>query len=275
MIISITTDFGEKDGYVGTMKGVMSRIAPGIPFVNITQTISPQNVAETAYVLWTALPYFPTDSVHLVVVDPGVGTHRLAIAARTPMGYVVGPDNGVFSYIWAVAPPEKIVALTNPKYQLTGISSTFHGRDIFSPVAAHLAAGVALEEFGAEVTDPVLLPTPEVTVGEKSISGSILYVDHFGNCITSIGKLVWSGDRLNLAAVWGDTQAVSLQAKGSRVTVAGRELGPVRHTYGEVGLGEGLALVGSEGMLEIATNHGNGALELGLSMGDPVTIHLA
>lgn len=275
MLISITTDFGEKDGYVGTMKGVMSAIAPGIPFLDITQTISPQNVAEAAYVLWTALPYFPSDSVHLVVVDPGVGTHRLAIAAHTSMGYLVGPDNGVFSYIWAVAPPDKVVELANPKYQLTGISSTFHGRDIFSPAAAHLAAGVAIEDFGPEVTDPVLLPTPEVIIEKNSISGSILYVDHFGNCITSIGRLVWSDGVLRLTPVWGDVKQVSIKATKSRVTVAGMELGPVRHTYGEVGLGEGLALVGSEGMLEIATNHGNGAFELGLSMGDPVIIEFA
>jgi S-adenosylmethionine hydrolase len=274
MLISITTDFGEKDGYVGTMKGVMSGIAPGVPFVDITQTISPQNVMEAAYVLWTALPYFPPESVHLVVVDPGVGTKRFAIAAHCAMGYVVGPDNGVFSYIWAVAPPNKVVSLENPRYQLAGISSTFHGRDIFSPAAAHIAAGVPLEEFGPEVVDPILLPTPEVVVENNVISGSILYVDHFGNCITSIGRLVWSGEYLKLAPVWVGGKEISLLANDSLVKVAGRFLGSIRHTYGEVGLGEGLALVGSEGMLEIATNHGNGAADLGLSMGDRVTIEL-
>jgi S-adenosylmethionine hydrolase len=273
MLISITTDFGDRDGYVGTMKGVMSAIAPGIPFVDITQTISPQNVAEAAYVLWTALPYFPSESVHLVVVDPGVGTQRLAIAARTSLGYLVGPDNGVFSYIWAVAPPDCIVELANPKYQLAGVSSTFHGRDIFSPAAAHLAAGVALEALGPEVTEPLLLPTPKVKINENTVSGTILYVDHFGNCITSIGKLVWSADVLDLKPVWGNSPSISLIAGSCQVKASGLDLGPIRHTYGEVGLGEGLALVGSEGMLEIATNHGSGAFELGLSVGDQVIIY--
>jgi S-adenosylmethionine hydrolase len=275
MIISITTDFGDKDGYVGTMKGVMAGIAPGIPFVDITQTISPQNVAEAAYVLWTAVPYFPSDAVHLVVVDPGVGTQRLAIAARSKMGYMVGPDNGVFSYIWAIAPSDTIVSLENPRYRLSGVSSTFHGRDIFSPAAAYLAAGVPLEEFGPEVTDPVLLPTPEVTFADKTISGTILYVDHFGNCITSIGRLVWSGESLALTPVWSDTESLALTVSETQVTAADKVLGPIRHTYGEVGIGDGLALVGSEGMLEIATNHGNGAVDLGLSIGDTITIELA
>ncbi len=274
MIISITTDFGIRDGYVGTMKGVMAGIAPGIGFIDITQTISPQSVMEAAYVLWTALPYFPSDSVHLVVVDPGVGTQRLAIAAHTAMGYFVGPDNGVFSYIWATAPPDKIVALTNPKYQLTGVSSTFHGRDIFSPAAAYLASGVELEEFGPEVKNPVQLPIPQVTVMDNVISGSILYVDHFGNCITSIGRLTWSGDKLILRNVWRDENELSLKAQDCLVSAAGIELGPIRHTFAEVGYKEGLAYAGSEGMLEIATNHGNGAAELGLSTGDPVTITL-
>jgi S-adenosylmethionine hydrolase len=274
MIISITTDFGDKDGYVGTMKGVMAGIAPGIGFIDISHTITPQNVPEAAYVLWTALPYFPSDSVHLVVVDPGVGTKRLAIAAHTAMGYVVGPDNGIFTYIWAIAPPDKIVTLVNPRYQLAGVSSTFHGRDIFSPAAAYLAAGVALDEFGPEVKNPVLLPTPQVTWINRVITGSILYVDHFGNCITSIGRLTWSGETLTLRPAWGDEKPASFPAQNSIVTVADHELGPIRHTYNEVGYGEGLALVGSEGMLEIATNRGNGAADLGLLTGDPVTVYV-
>ncbi len=274
MIISITTDFGTRDGYVGTMKGVMAGIAPGVGFADITHTISPQNVREAAYVIWTALPYFPADAVHLVVVDPGVGTERLAIAAHSAMGYFVGPDNGVFSYLWAVAPPDKVVALTNPNYQLTGVSSTFHGRDIFSPAAAYLASGVKLDAFGPVVENPHLLPTPTVTVMDNTITGSILYVDHFGNCITSIGRLIWSADGLILRPVWGNAAAIPFTAQKSLVTVAGRALGPIRHTYGEVNYGAGLALVGSEGMLEIATNHGNGAAELGLSLGDPVTIQI-
>ncbi|MDF1513502.1 MAG: SAM-dependent chlorinase/fluorinase [Anaerolineae bacterium] len=272
MIISITTDFGNKDGYVGTMKGVMAGIAPGVPTIDITHIISPQNVQETAYVLWTALPYFPADAVHLVVVDPGVGTPRRAIAAHSAMGYFVGPDNGVFTYVWTVAPPDKIVSLTNPEFQLVDMSSTFHGRDIFSPAAAYLAAGIDLDSFGPEVENPVMLPHPFMAVNSGVISGTILYIDHFGNCITSIGRLAWRADVLNLHPVWDNGQELAFTAGHTSVTAAGLNLGPIRHTYGEVGLGEGLALVGSEGLLEIATNHGSGARDLGLSTGDPVTV---
>ena len=154
MLISLTTDFGQDDGYVGSMKGVMARIAPGVPFVDITHAIPPQSVRVAAFVLWTSLPYFPADSVHLVVVDPGVGTARRAIASRTPWGTLVGPDNGVFSYVWAAAPPDLSVALENTAYQLPATSQTFHGRDVFAPAAAHLSTGVPLAALGADVADP-------------------------------------------------------------------------------------------------------------------------
>ena len=149
MLITLTTDFGMQDAYVSIMKGVMARIAPNAPLVDITHTIPPQDVRAAAYLLWTALPYFPEESVHLVVVDPGVGTERRAIAARTAWGALVGPDNGVFSYVWASTPASQIVALENPAYQRPQVSHTFHGRDVFAPAAAHLARGAPLAESGA------------------------------------------------------------------------------------------------------------------------------
>jgi len=284
-LVSLTTDFGVVDGYVGTMKGVMAGIAPGVTFVDITHDIKPQDVVSTAYVLWTALPYFPEEAVHLVVVDPGVGTSRRAIASKTAWGVLVGPDNGVFSYVWDNAPSELTVALENPDFQRQGVvSGTFHGRDIFSPAAAHIAAGVPLREFGPEVTQPVRLPSPELSFEEGCIRGSVLYIDHFGNAITSIGRLVWEGSLLHLDPVFvtgavfvtgpisviGETRTIN--ARRVRVSVAGRDLGHVALTYGEVAVGAPLALVGSEGMLEIAVNQGNGARALGLSVGDPVEI---
>jgi len=189
-IVSLTTDFGNQDGYVGTMKGVMVAIAPDINMVDITHEIKPQSVRETAYVLWTALPYFPEDAVHLVVVDPGVGTSRHAIASKTAWGILVGPDNGVFSYVWKQAPPELTVALENPAYQRPVVSGTFHGRDIFSPAAAHIAAGVPLREFGPEVSLPVRLPAPGMTVEGDRILCEVLYVDRFGNVITTSRSFV-------------------------------------------------------------------------------------
>ena len=278
-LVSLTTDFGVVDGYVGTMKGVMAGIAPGVTFVDITHDIKPQDVVSTAYVLWTALPYFPEEAVHLVVVDPGVGTSRRAIASKTAWGVLVGPDNGVFSYVWDNAPSELTVALENPDFQRQGVvSGTFHGRDIFSPAAAHIAAGVPLREFGPEVTQPVRLPSPELSFEEGRIRGSVLYIDHFGNAITSIGRLVWEGSLLHLDPVFGTGpisvigETRTINARRVRVSVAGRDLGHVALTYGEVAVGAPLALVGSEGMLEIAVNQGNGARALGLSVGDPVEI---
>lgn len=274
MLITITTDFGTRDGYVGTMKGVIAGIAPGVPCIDITQEIPPQDVRSAAYVLWTALPYFPPESIHVVVVDPGVGTARRPIAARTPWGTLVGPDNGVFSYVWEAAPPTLIVELANPAYRNITVSNTFHGRDIFSPAAAHLARGVPLAELGPEVTDPARLPAPILTVTDTTIAGEVIYIDHFGNAITSIGRLVWDGGLLSLDPAFGEAPAGIINAGRVRVLVAGRDLGPVRRTYGEVAPGEPLALVGSEGLLELAVNRGHSAQALGLVIGDPVEIAL-
>ncbi len=274
MLITITTDFGTRDGYVGTMKGVIARIAPGVPCIDITQEIPPQDVRSAAYVLWTALPYFPPESIHIVVVDPGVGTARRPIAARTPWGTLVGPDNGVFSYVWEAAPPTRIVELANPAYRNVTLSHTFHGRDIFSPAAAHLARGVPLDEFGPEVTDPVRLPTPVLAVTDAVIAGEVIYIDHFGNVITSIGRLVWDGALLSLDPAFGEVPSGIINADRVRVTAAGRDFGPIRHTYGEVAPGEPLALIGSEGLLELAVNRGHGAQVLGLQIGDRVEIAL-
>ena len=272
MLISLTTDFGLQDGYVGTMKVVMAGIAPGVMQVDITHEIPPQDVGAAAYVLWTSLPYFPAQSVHLVVVDPGVGTARRAIASQTSWGTLVGPDNGVFSYIWHAAPPQLTVALEAPAYRRAAVSRTFHGRDIFAPAAAHMAVGVPLTAFGPEVDDPVRLPVPRMSMSGESIHGEVIYIDRFGNAITSIGRLVWDGRLLRLDPVFAETEPRVIQAELVAVRVGGRSMGTIRRTYGEVAPGEVLALVGSEGLLEIAMHGGHGARELGLAVGDPVEI---
>ncbi|MGC9399107.1 MAG: SAM hydrolase/SAM-dependent halogenase family protein [Anaerolineae bacterium] len=274
VVISLTTDFGTQDGYVGVMKGVMAGIAPQASFIDISHEIPPQDVRSAAYVLWTMLPYFPEGSVHLVVVDPGVGTSRRPIASKTPWGLLVGPDNGVFSYVWHAAPPEMIVELASSDYQLGAVSATFHGRDIFAPAAAYLAAGVPLHKFGAEVKDPVRLPLPRLEITEGALHGEVLYIDHFGNLITSIGRLVWEGDYLHLDAAFSASQPVMLRASAVNVRVKGRDLGPIHRTYGMVSQGDPLALVGSEGMLELAVSHGHGGDTLGVDVGDPVGVFL-
>ena len=272
-IITLTTDFGTQDGYVGVMKGVMAGIAPGATLIDISHGIPPQDVRSAAYVLWTMLPYFPEESVHLVVVDPGVGTSRRPIAARTPWGCLVGPDNGLFSYVWHAAPPELIVELSTSDYQLGAVSATFHGRDIFAPAAAYLAAGVPLPKFGAEVKDPVRLQLPRLEITDGALHGEVLYVDHFGNVVTSIGRLVWEGDYLHLDAAFGPEQPLMLRASAVNVRAAGQNLGPIHRTYGEVSPGsDPLALIGSQGMLELAVSHGHGGETLGVQVGDAVSV---
>ncbi len=274
IVISLTTDFGTQDGYVGVMKGVMASIAPNATFVDISHEIPPQDVRSAAYVLWTMLPYFPEESVHLVVIDPGVGTSRRPIAAETPWGLLVGPDNGVFSYVWHAAPPEMIVELASADYQLGAVSATFHGRDIFSPAAAYLAAGVPLSKFGAEVKDPVRLPLPRLDITDGALHGEVLYIDHFGNVVTSIGRLVWEGDYLHLDTAFGAGQPLMLRASAVNVRAADRDLGPIRRTYGEVKPGDPLALIGSEGMLELAISHGHGGDTLDVHVGDTVSVFI-
>lgn len=272
MLITLTTDFGIQDAYVGIMKGVMARIAPNAPLVDITHTIPPQDVRAAAYLLWTALPYFPEESVHLVVVDPGVGTQRRAIAARTAWGILVGPDNGVFSYVWAATAPSQIVALENPAYQRPLVSHTFHGRDVFAPAAAHLARGVPLAELGPAVSDPAPLPMPCLTVSGPRLEGEVLHIDHFGNVITSVGRLVWDSGLLRLDPAFGAASAQTLHPSRVHIEAGGHTFHEIRRTYGEVAPGTPLALVGSEGMLELSVAHGAGAPALDLAVGDPVHV---
>ncbi len=276
MLITLTTDFGLQDGYVGVLKGVLSGIAPNVPLIDITHEIPPHDVRSAAYVLWTALGYFSRASVHLVVVDPGVGTERQALASLTEWGVLVGPDNGIFSYVWAVKPPLRTVRLTHPKYHRPVISTTFHGRDIFAPAAAHLATGVSLVELGPQVEphDLVRLSPPSLTVRGKHVQGEVIYIDRFGNAVTSIGRLTWGGTLLHLDPIFGQTQSALLRSEQVRVSVGERDIGPIRRTYGEVAPGEPLALVGSEGLLELAVAQQHGAQTLGLRLGDKVEIAL-
>ncbi len=280
-IITLTTDFGIADGYVGTMKGVMLNIAPHARLVDITHDITRQNVRQTAYVLHTAYRFFPSGSVHLVVVDPGVGSARRPIAVRLSHGTFVGPDNGVFSYVMAEGAVETTVELTEPRHRLPLVSQTFHGRDIFAPAAAHLAAGVPVDELGPTVPDPVVLPPPRLETGPRHIGGEVLHTDHFGNAITSIGRLLWRGDELSLepafrqqsderARLTADEAVVALGSGGPQTE--GREIESVRRTYADVEPGDALALVGSGGHLEIAVREGSGAERLGLQPGDPVEL---
>ena len=274
-VITLTTDFGTADGYVGVMKGVMLSIAPGVRLVDLSHEVPPQDVRRAAFVLYTAVPFFPPDTVHLAVVDPGVGTDRRAIAVQVPQGFLVGPDNGLFTYVLAEAEEWRAVELRDPAYRLPQVSGTFHGRDIFAPAAAHLARGVPMERLGPPVPDPVLLPLPRLEVREDRLEGEVLHIDRFGNVVTSIGWLRWAGNGLVLdAAFRRAAPPLRLAAAGAVVKVGGRTIHGVRRTYGEVAVGESLALVGSTGFLEIAVRQGDAARTLGVRPGDPITLHL-
>lgn len=273
-IVTVTTDFGTVDGYVGAMKGVMLNITPHIQLVDISQRIPPQDVRQAAYVLYTAYPFFPSRTVHLVVVDPGVGSARRAIALRTPAGMFVGPDNGVFSYIMAEQSVEALVELAEPQYQLADVSHTFHGRDIFAPAAAHLAAGVDIDELGPPVTDPITLPLPQLTLADERVRGQVLHTDHFGNVVTSIGRLTRGPDAETLTlspAFRSGDERIILKAD-SRVSIGGVEVIGIKRAYADVGRGQLLALVGSGGFLEVAVREGSAAERLSLRPGDPIVV---
>ena len=189
-IITLTTDFGQKDEFVGTLKGVIWNICPQVQIADITHEITPQNIYEGAITLWRAYSFFPPGTIHLAVVDPGVSTLRRPLAACIGAWTFVGPDNGLFTPVFEDAEKFKwnleIVCLTAEKFWLPKISRTFHGRDIFSPVAAHIANGVPLADLGPIISDPVriLLPKPEET--SSGWRAHITVVDTFGNCTTDL-----------------------------------------------------------------------------------------
>lgn len=257
-IITLTTDFGLADGYVGTMKGVILGIDPAAAIVDISHDIAPQDVQEAAYVLSAAYPYFPQGAIHLVVVDPGVGSERRAIALRTPQAAFVAPDNGVLSYVVAGEKVEEIVHLTNSRYHLSPVSSTFHGRDIFAPAAAYLARGVPLVELGQPLTEIVTFPLPRPQFRpDGTIAGQVIHVDRFGNLITSITS---------------KDLADHSQLRENVVKIKEQSIQGIVNTYAEVTPGELLALIGSEGHLEISVSGGSASQTLKATVGDEVLL---
>jgi S-adenosyl-L-methionine hydrolase (adenosine-forming) len=254
-IITLLSDFGTQDVYIGVLKGVIAQINPLITVIDLTHEIPPQDLALGSFQLSTAYGHFPAGTVHLAVVDPGVGSARRPIALQIDSGFLVGPDNGLFSGVLADAPAIAAVELTDPWYWYTAEPShTFHGRDIFAPVAAHLASGAALEDLGRQIVpeDLVLLPHWSYQQTSQGITGSVQAVDRFGNLVTSIpGKL--------------------LQSKTWMVEIAGQMIPGVR-TYSDLPDGALLGLVGSHGWIEIAVNKGNAHHRLDRKVGDAVQV---
>jgi S-adenosylmethionine hydrolase len=245
-IVTLTTDFGLRDGYVAAMKGVIWRIAPQVSVVDVTHQVERHQVLPAAFVLRQTVAWFPANTVHVAVVDPGVGTERRIIAARFADQFIVAPDNGLVSLVHRDFPVEEVHVVENTGLFMPSVSSTFHGRDIIAPVAAHLANGAGLGDVGRATDHMEVLPTPRPRrLAYNSYAGQILYADAFGNLITNI----MADDLVAMRRLRPDVE----------VTVNGQSLGSIRNTYADVPSGHALALVGSSGMLEIAVNAASAA----------------
>ena len=252
-IITITTDFGTRDGFVGQMKGIMLGMNPEASVVDVTHEIEPFSILEGALVIKGIAGRFPRDSIHVGVVDPGVGSERRGIVLRADGRLYVGPDNGLFSLLMRSAPSWEMREIENPAFMLPQPHPTFHGRDVFAPVAAHLSLGKPFLEVGAAVEEPVMLPVPTPTRTSSGIRGEIIHVDRFGNLVSNIEEAMVD-------------RPVNAVAAGH-----GRMHGIGRY-FGQVGEGEPLAHINSSGYLEIAVNRGNAAVQLGIETGQPVEI---
>ena len=252
--ITLLTDFGDRDVYVGVMKGVIARIAPKSSTIDLTHQIPPQNLLAARFALANAVAYFPPDTVHIAVVDPGVGSSRKGIAIELTDCFIVCPDNGISSGILASNKAIAAIELTNSQYwRVPNPSNTFHGRDIFAPVGAHLANGVPLEKLGREIDlDRLIkLDLPAVEINEGQITGCIQYVDRFGNLITNIP---------------GDLITASWRFEIDNVAIASGK------TYSDVPIGRAITIIGSHGWVEIAVNGGSAESELNLTWQDKIQI---
>jgi S-adenosylmethionine hydrolase len=254
-MITLTSDFGLKDPYVAEMKGVILSINSKTTIVDITHGIEKFDIRTGAFILASVVPYFPKGTVHIAVVDPGVGTNRRSILVESKQGFFVGPDNGVLMLAAQKLGSEHTFEINNPKFMLPKISSTFHGRDVFAPAATYLEMGMKPSEFGPEISDAI---NPEFVKVEKingSFTGEVLYIDGFGNIITNI------------------TQKEVADAKSVKVKFPNFSLAlAFKKTYSEAKFQEPITLFGSHGFLEIALNQDNVAEKFHVTAGDKIQV---
>ncbi len=260
-VISLLTDFGLRDGYVGVMKGVIWKINPDAQIADITHFIQPQDIRQGALALLRTSKYFPRGTVHIAVVDPGVGTDRRSMAAEVDGHFFVGPDNGLISLVFQDAKEcgkaVKTFTLDRPQYWLPEISSVFHGRDIFAPVGAHLSLGIPIERLGSPLQAPVMLAIPQARPIPGGITGEVIEVDNFGNLATNIRR-----EQLMPG------QAITVKAGGQAIHGLTR-------TFGERLDGDLVATIGTENDLMIAVVKGSAAARLKMAVGDVVEIHFS
>jgi len=259
-IITLLTDFGTKDHYVASMKGVILSINPRCLLIDITHQVSPHDIQEGAFTLANAYSHFPKGTIHLAVVDPGVGGERKPLLLVTENYFFVGPDNGLFTMITQKESVNKIIALDKQRYHLSSVSKTFHGRDIFAPVAAHLSMGVKPNALGHRIDSLFWLGFEGPRIKEGKLSGEILHVDPFGNLVSNIdeGRLI--------RFIRGRPCAIRV----GRKTIRGLKKG-----YWEGKKGEPIALFGSGGFLEISVREDNAQMSLKVKRGDPIQITIS
>lgn len=256
-LITLTTDFGTSSPYVAIMKGVILSINPHVRLVDVTHAIPPQDVMQGAIVLAEITRWFPPHTLHVAVIDPGVGGARQMVYAEFGNQAVLGPDNGLFTRLAQRNTPSTIIALDQPAHWLPTVSSTFHGRDILAPVAAKLSLGLDPRQLGSQLESLILLPEPEVLVGERKITGRIESIDSFGNLITDITETQLEG------VPRGETTTVTCDEH--------QTLGIFR-TYSDQPAMTLIALVGSSGHLELAIVNESAAMMLGVRTGTPVVV---
>ena len=262
-IITLLTDFGADDEYVGLMKGVVLTINPDATIIDITHHIGPQDIVQAAYTINSTYPYFPAGTIHLIVVDPGVGTERAILAVKANHQFFLAPDNGVLTLLLNEDNGASIIRVTNSNYFLNSVSHTFHGRDIFSPVGAHISRGVNLKALGTEtdLSHVVRLKDLHAQIDQNgALIGRVVSIDNFGNLITNIdaGMLAHS-HKTSSAAI-------------TRVSIGGHVVNGLSTTYGNVDSNTPAALIGSRGYLEIAVNGGSAAQYFNISKGDVVQV---
>jgi S-adenosyl-L-methionine hydrolase (adenosine-forming) len=258
-VITLTTDFSLHDSYVGTMKGVILRIFPEARLVDISHQISPQDILEASLVLESGYRYFPVGTVHLVVVDPGVGGGRRPIIVMGSEHYFVGPDNGTFTRILEQDPEATVREITENKFLLPKVSDTFHGRDIFAPVAAYLGRGIDPAEFGPLVGQSRRLEVPVPMIWGDQIRGEVIHIDSFGNIVSNVSR---------------EQFEKSVQKRRFRIWINGRTIDRINRTYEEGEQGRPLALFGSTDLLEIAVAGGRAERRIGAGKGDTVLIQM-
>ncbi len=252
-LITLTTDFGTRDGYVAQMKGVILGINPDARLIDVTHDIESFDIMEAALVIRGLSEYFPEGTAHIAAVDPGVGSERRGIVMRLDGRFYVGPDNGLFSLVFARSHTREVREIRNSNLFLQRPHPTFHGRDVFAPTAAHLSLGIVFDAVGPVVEDSVMLSIPEPILTEDGIEGEIIHVDRFGNLTSSIESGV-------------------LNRSVDSIQIGGLEIKGIRRFFSEVPAGAPIAVINSFGFLEIAVNLGNASLDLGLQKGSRVRV---